>query len=153
MQPEGGRAIIEGARKGGGMAMLTWAPFRELDLVERRMRRMLDPEYFVPAADIYEKNGEFVVQLEVPGFDENDLGIEITDHTLTVKGERKVETEKAEKSFYLHERFENAFVRSFELPAEVDAEHMKAEFAKGVLEVRAPKAEALLPKQVPIVTA
>ena len=68
-------------------------PFRELDSMERRARRIFDAwglvPMLVPAADIYETPDELVVELEVPGFDEKDLDVEVIDHVLTVKGTRK----------------------------------------------------------------
>ncbi|MGZ4415745.1 MAG: Hsp20/alpha crystallin family protein [Gaiellaceae bacterium] len=101
--------------------MIKWSPFRELDWMERGMRRMFDEFGFapaLPAADVYETKDEFVVELEVPGFEEKELGIEVTDHTLVLKGER---TEaKAEKEFRLRERLEQKFERRFYLPADTD---------------------------------
>jgi HSP20 family protein len=134
--------------------MLKWAPLRELDTMERRMRRMLDDIGFapmlLPATDVYETGDEFVVELEVPGFEENELGIEVTDHLLTVKGERKEAKEKTDKTFRLRERLEREFERRFELPPEADTEHVKAKFVKGVLEVHTPKVEISKPKRIEI---
>jgi HSP20 family protein len=52
--------------------------------------------FTVPAADFYETDRDYVIELEVPGFEEKELGIEVSDHTLTIKGERKedVDTEQ-----------------------------------------------------------
>jgi HSP20 family protein len=120
-----------------------WSPFQDLDSMERRMRRMFEEIGFaptlLPAADIYETDDEFVVELEVPGYEEKELGIEVSDHGLTIKGERKETTEQKEKAFRLRERLERQFERRFELPAEADTKHVQAKFARGVLEVHAPK--------------
>lgn len=126
--------------------LIKWSPFQDLDVFERRMRRMLEdvgvaPEP-LPAADLYETAGEVIVKLDVPGFDEKELAIEVADHTLTVKGERKEEKEEKEKTFYLHERLEQHFERRFTMPVEADLDHVEATFAKGVLEVHVPKVEA-----------
>jgi HSP20 family protein len=63
---------------------------QELDSIERRMRRAFEEfgfaPAFVPAADVYETDGELVVEIEVPGYEEQELEIELSDHTLTVKG-------------------------------------------------------------------
>jgi HSP20 family protein len=141
----------------GGEIMATivkWSPFQELDSVERRMRRMFEEVGFaptlLPAADAYETDEEFVVELEVPGFEEKELGIEVSDHRLTVKGERTEAKEQEEKTFRLRERLERAFERRFELPAEADTEHLTAKFNKGVLEVHAPKLVVSKPKKVVI---
>jgi len=104
----------------------------------------------MPVTDVYETVDEFVVELEVPGFEENELGIEVTDHLLTVKGERKEAEEKTDKTFRLRERLEREFERRFELPPEADTEHVKAKFVKGVLEVHTPKFEILKPKRIEI---
>ena len=95
------------------MAVMKWTPWADLDAMERRMRRFFDEVGIVPApmpaADIYETDGEFVVELEVPGYEEKDLAIELADHTLVVKGELETEKDEKEKSFRLHERLEKRF--------------------------------------------
>jgi HSP20 family protein len=135
--------------------MVRWSPFSDLDLMERRVRRLLDDAAstspgFLPATDVYETGGEYVVELEVPGFEEKELGIEVTDHLLTVTGERKEEKGTEEKAFRLHERLEDRFERRFELPREADTEHLRATFVKGVLAVHAPKVERPTAKKVEI---
>jgi HSP20 family protein len=136
------------------MAIARWSPFLELDSMERRMRRMLweigVAPALVPAADVYETDDEFVLELELPGYEEKELIIEVSDHTLCVKGEQAEEKEKKEKTFRLRERLEREFERRFDLPTEADAEHLKATFAKGVLEVHAPKVKTAKARKVEI---
>jgi HSP20 family protein len=131
-----------------------WSPLHELDSMERRMRRMLDEVGFTPVllppTDVYETDDEYVVELEVPGFEKEELGIEVSDHTITVKGERKEAKEQKEKAFRLRERLERAFERRFELPLEADTEHVQAKFVKGVLEVHTPKLAVSKPKKIEI---
>lgn len=139
------------------MTLVKWSPFRELDLMERRMRRLLEDVGFapalLPAADVYETKDEFVVELEVPGYEEKELTIEAFDHTIVVKGERAEVKEELEKTYRLHERLEREFERRFELPPEADTEHVKAVFVKGVLEVHAPKAPEAQPRKIAIAKA
>jgi HSP20 family protein len=127
--------------------VVKWAPFWDVDIVERRMRRMLE-DFGVapaplPAADLYETEQELIVELEAPGFEEKELALEIPDHMLTIKGERMKEKEEKEKekTFFLHERLEKHFERTFTLPPEADVEHIEAKFKTGVLEVHVPKVE------------
>jgi HSP20 family protein len=124
--------------------------------MERRLRRIFEEAglapKLLPAADIYETDDRFVVELEVPGFEEKDLGVEITDHTLKVTGSRHEDTEKEEKAFRLKERLDREFERSFRLPPEVDAEHVHASFVSGVLKVEADKSAATKPHKVKIAT-
>ena len=128
------------------MQIVPWSPFHELDAMERRMRRILDNASFtpasLPAADVYETEGEYVFELEVPGFEQKELAIEVNDHTLTVKGERTEEKQEEGKTFRLHERLANQFERRFALPIETDTDKIAADFTTGVLTVHAPKAPA-----------
>jgi HSP20 family protein len=139
------------------MTIVRWTPFMELDSMERRMRRWFEEFGFspplAPATDIYETDEEYVVELEVPGFEEKELKVEVFDHTLAVKGRREKTKEEKAKEFTLHERLEREFERRFVLPTEADTDHLKAVFVKGVLEVHAPKAKTATPKQVAITKA
>jgi HSP20 family protein len=141
----------------GGKRMTTlvkWAPFADLDVIERRMRRMLEDFGMapapLPAADLYETEKELIVELDVPGFDEKELALEVSDHTLVIKGERTREKEEKEKTFYLHERLEKQFERKFTLPIDADVEHVEATFKTGVLEVHVPKIEQATARKIDI---
>ena len=90
------------------------------------------------------------MELEVPGYEEQELGLEISDHVLTITGEHEETKEKAEKTFRLHERIEGAFERTFMLPPEIDGEGATATFEKGPLKVHAPKVEAARPRKIAI---
>jgi HSP20 family protein len=135
-------------------SIVKWTPFWDLDVMERRMRRMLEDfgmaPATLPAADMYETDKELVVELDVPGFDEKELELAVSDHTLTVKGEQKREAEEKEKTFYLHERLEKRFERKFTLPPEADLDRVEATFKKGVLEIHVPKLEQAKARTIPI---
>jgi HSP20 family protein len=135
--------------------LVRWQPFRELDLMERQMRRLLGDGAFgvphVPVADVYETPQEFVVEVEVPGFEQKDLSLEVTDHTILVKGEIKAtEENKQEKTFLLLERSERTFERRFHLPVDADTDKLTATFANGVLELHAPKVVEAKPRKIAI---
>jgi HSP20 family protein len=133
---------------------MVWMPLRELDLVDRRMRRFFADlgvgPTLAPAADVYETDEELVVELEVPGFDEQQLEIKVDDNTLAVTGERQASTEEDGKTIRLHERIDTRFERRFLLPLEIDSKNVKAEYAKGVLTVHVPKAAQETPQKVAI---
>ena len=136
------------------MTTLTrWTPFRELDTIDHRFRKLFEDFGFVPtvpAADFYETEGEFVLELEVPGFDEKEVGIHVSDHTLTITGKRKEERTEEKPAFRLHERLENEFERRFFLPYEAQTEDVKAEYTTGVLTIHTPKAPEKTPREIPI---
>src|SRR5579885_2729939 len=114
-----------------------WAPLPDLDVFERRMRRLFEDvgmaPTVTPAADVYDTDKEIVVELEVPGYDEKELSVTVSDHVLAVVGDRKEETSKKQKSLRVRERLESHFERRFQLPIEADSNHVQAEYAKGVL--------------------
>ena len=136
------------------MEFVRWSPFRELEAMEQRMRRLFPEarleETPLPAADVYETEGAVVVEVEVPGYEESELTIEVSDHTLSVKGERAEEKEEKEKTFHRHERLVRSFERRFEIPPEADADKLEASFAKGVLKIAAPKLPEAKPRAIAI---
>ena len=138
------------------MSMVKWTLFNELDPAERRMRRLFEQtglaQASLPAADVYETPDEYVVAVDVPGYEEKELAVELSDRTLAIKGRRAKTSEEKMKEFALHERLEREFERRFMLPIGADTEHLKAVFKKGVLEVRAPKTGAIESKKVAITT-
>ena len=136
------------------MEVVRWTPFREFEAMERRMRRFFEDAGFapmlMPAADVYETEKEYVVELEVPGYDEKELEIEVIDHTLRVTGERKETKEEKDKAYRLHERLEKTFERRFELPVETDTKKVEAKFAKGLLEIHVGKTPEPQPQKIAI---
>jgi HSP20 family protein len=92
-----------------------------------------------PAFDLVEKDHEYEITAELPGIDEKNVDVKLTNHTLTIKGEKREEKEEKEKDYYLSERRFGSFQRSFRLPEGVDADKVEATFAKGVLTVKLPK--------------
>jgi HSP20 family protein len=100
-----------------------------------------------PAMDIAEKDKAYQVTAELPGLDEKDIDVTVSDNVLTIKGEKKEEKEEKEKNYYLSERRYGAFQRSFDLPSGVDTAKIEAQFAKGVLTITLPKSAEAQKKQ------
>jgi len=92
-----------------------------------------------PAMDLVEKDKEYEITAELPGIDEKNVEIKLSNHTLTIKGEKKEEKEEKDKDYYLSERRYGSFQRSFQVPEGVDADKIDASFTKGVLTVKLPK--------------
>lgn len=105
---------------------------------------------FMPAVDVYEDAHKLVLKLEVPGIKQDDLQIHIENQTLTVKGERKLETDEKEENFHRIERSYGSFVRSFTLPQTVDTNNVTANYDAGVLSISLTKKAEAKPKQVKI---
>ena len=93
----------------------------------------------VPAMDLVEKDGAYEVSAELPGMDEKDVELKLSNGTLTIRGEKSEEKEEQEKDYYLSERRYGSFSRSFQVPEGVDTDKIDAKFAKGILTVKLPK--------------
>ncbi len=104
-------------------------------------RRIFEGEELAPSVDIFEEGGDIVLKAELPGMSKEDISVDLTDHLITISGEKKKEEKVEDKNFYRLERSYGSFSRSFELPADVKADQVKAKFHHGVLEVRLPKTE------------
>ena len=94
---------------------------------------------FNPSVDVTEDEKEIKVEAELPGMDEKDIDIALNGDSLSIKGEKKEETEEKEKDYYRMERSYGTFTRTVPLPEEVDTEKAEARFNKGVLTVTLPK--------------
>lgn len=105
---------------------------------------------FIPAVDIYEDQQKLVLKLEVPGIKQDDLQIHVENQTLTIKGERRFESDEKEENFRRIERRYGSFVRNFSLPQTVDTNAIEANYDAGVLSVALPKKAESKPKQVKI---
>jgi HSP20 family protein len=93
---------------------------------------------------------DVVIKAEIPGLSKEDITVQVTDSTLTIKGEKKREEEIKETDYYSCERSFGAFTRAVALPCDVKAEQVKASFKNGVLEVRLPKTEEAKKKAITV---
>jgi HSP20 family protein len=84
---------------------------------------------------------------------EDEFEVTVEDNTLTLRGEKKFDTEVMEEHFHRIERSYGSFVRSFALPPTVDPGKVNAEYKAGVLTVRLPLREEAKPKQIKVAVA
>jgi HSP20 family protein len=141
-----------------------WRPIRDMEEMERRFdelfgrpllpatwRRLpLEERGWAPAIEVFEKGDKFVIKAEVPGMKEEDVDVSVVGDTLTIRGEKKAESEVSEEDYYCCERSYGSFFRSIALPSTVDAKKIEASYEDGVLEVTLSKAAEVKPKKVPI---
>jgi HSP20 family protein len=105
---------------------------------------------WAPALDISERKDAYLVTVEVPGVNADDLDITLEDGLLTIQGERQLTSESSEQQYHRVERRYGAFRRSITLPAHVMAEGIQASFEDGVLQILVPKAEEAKPRRIQI---
>lgn len=150
------------------MTMTRFVPFRsglsEMAVLQNRLNSIFSdfarPEgvateslaagNFVPAVDVYEDAQKLVLKLEVPGIQKEDLDLRVEGKTLSVRGERKFESEEKEENFTRIERRFGSFVRSFTLPGTVDTENVQAHTADGVLTITLAKKAEAKPRQIQV---
>jgi HSP20 family protein len=138
------------------------APFREFERVRRQMDRLWDSflegglgrrseeAEWLPSLDVAETKNELVVKAEVPGMDPKDIDISLSDGRLTIKGEKRQEKEEKEADYHLVERSYGSFIRSVQLPREVQGDKISASYKNGILKITLPKSEEAKKKEIKI---
>ncbi|HVI52192.1 MAG TPA: Hsp20/alpha crystallin family protein [Candidatus Sulfotelmatobacter sp.] len=99
----------------------------------------------MPRMDVVELDKVFEITAELPGVDEADIDISIGEGTLTIRGEKKAESEDKSGDYHVSERTWGSFTRSFTLPESADEAHVTASFDKGVLSLTIPKLDKPAP--------
>ena len=115
-------------------------------------------QLWLPAIDLYETDTAFVIEADLPGVHQENVDVSFDRGTLTISGVRAAtlpvnDQEKAQLRVFVSERMNGNFSRSIRLPEHVDAEHIEATFAQGVLSLKVPKAKAALARKIAIKTA
>jgi HSP20 family protein len=154
--------VMERWRPGRGL--IPWRPFTGFEELERRLddvfgrpilpaawRRIPMVEMgWAPAIEVFEKEDKFVVKAELPGLKEEEIDISVVGDMLTIKGERKAESEVKEQDYYCCERSYGSFSRSITVPSNIDANKIEATYEDGVLEVSLPKVPEVKPKKIAV---
>ena len=91
-----------------------------------------------------------MIKAELPGMKEEDVDVSVTGDRLTIKGEKKAETEVKEDDYYRSERSYGMFTRSIDLPPDIDTEKIEANYENGVLEISIPKTPEFKSKKISV---
>jgi HSP20 family protein len=120
--------------------------------LERMLEELWKPEHasFVPTCDLFEDKEGYTVQMELAGMTPKDIQVEMDGNLLTVRGEKKWEDEKRERSYYRIERRYGSFFRQIQLPESANVEKAQAAHKDGVLTIRFPKCEQTKKRAVSI---
>jgi HSP20 family protein len=103
-----------------------------------------------PLVDIHETKDSFLLEAELPGVKQEDIQVSVEGETLTLRGERRRETEVKEDQYQRIERSYGRFERNILLPSVVDPDRVKATYRDGVLEIQLPKKEEAKPKEIKV---
>ena len=141
-----------------------WEPFREFEKLPEQMVRLfgfptirpytaeeaLTVADFMPPADIYETEKEYLIKLDLPELHKEEVKVFVEDGVLSIQGERKKEKEEKGKKFLRIERSYGTFLRTFTVPPDADETRIDAEFKEGLLKVHLPKSEKAKPKTIDV---
>jgi len=149
------------------MPIVRFDPFRDLAVLQDRMNRLFNDTFqtrgreddlmsrgtWMPPVDIYETDGALVLKAELPDMRREDIEVSVENNTLTIRGERKLDSDIKQENFHRIERAYGSFVRSFSLPSSVDSAKIAAEYKNGVLSVKLPVREEAKPRTINVEVA
>lgn len=141
-------------------------PFEELERLFERMSRQFEESsrrwesegpfgrltsaFDEMAVDLVEHDDEFVVTVDLPGFERDDVEIQVTNHTLRIEAKHEEAMEEEDERYLRHERRHESMRRSIRIPDEVDKEGVKARMKNGVLTITLPKLEVVEARTIEI---
>jgi HSP20 family protein len=130
---------------------------REIDRLFDDFTRGLDGSgqgqvNLVPSIDVSETDKAIAITAEMPGLERKDVEISVEDDVLTIRGEKKVESEQDDKNknYHLSERSYGVFYRVLQLPPGVDPSKIEASMSNGVLKITIPKPARSEPKKIEV---
>ena len=147
------------------MTIVRWDQSRDMAALQEGLSRMLEGVYrrpqedlnrgaWVPVVDVYTNDQhELVLKAELPDMKEEEIEVTVEDNTLSLSGEKKLDTEITEEQFHRIERSYGAFARTFALPPTVDPAKVSAQYKAGVLTVRLPLREEAKPNKIKVAVA
>jgi HSP20 family protein len=153
----GGRAM--GVPRGGGIGVPT--PFGFVRRMMEDMDRLfgvagprglagVGAATFQPDIEVFQRDNDLIVRVDLPGMGEDDVGVQLTDDGLLLEGERRFEHTESEGGVLVSERGYGRFQRLIPLPRGIDANNIEASFDNGVLEIRLPLPRAEQRRQIDV---
>ena len=140
--------------------LTNWDPFRELDAMHERINRLFDDSMrssrilnsSVGSTDIYEEDGNVVVETSLPRFKKDEVELDIHDGRLEIKAQHKDEQsdEDKKRNYIRRESSYQSYYRQIALPKGADLDHAKADMHDGVLKITVPMKELPKPKKLQI---
>jgi HSP20 family protein len=138
------------------MAMIHWAPMREIENLQREMNQLFDTFAptantrsngsngitFVPAAELSETQEAIYLKVELPGMDAKELDVQVMAEAVAISGERKAENQTEQNGVVRSEFRYGKFQRVIPLPSRVQNDKVEANYVNGVLSLKLPKVDA-----------
>ncbi|AGG06499.1 MULTISPECIES: Hsp20/alpha crystallin family protein [Dehalococcoides] len=135
-----------------GWSLRPWRPFREV-LSPGLWNMLTNERDWLPATEMVELKDKYLIKAEMPGINEEDIEVSVSDNVLSIKGEKKCDCEISEENYYFSERSYGSFSRSMTLPNNTDPQNIAATLDNGILEITIPKSSEAKPKKVSVIKA
>jgi HSP20 family protein len=151
--------------------MAEWNPFTDMESLRREIDRAFEgfglgqapsrrvaflpgrePRRY-PLINLLEDKDNFYVEALTPGVDPQSMNLTVTPNRLTLSGEKSNAGDIKPEAFHRNERASGKFVRTIDLPVEIDEAQIQAEYKNGLLIVTLPKGEKAKPKQISVKVA
>lgn len=146
------------------MAIVRWGPARDLLSMREAMDRLLNdafPGYERRSAgwgdgsvemplDVYQTDREYVVKAALPGVKPEQIEVNVIRDTLSIKARAEMDREVKEEDWLLRERRYNSFSRTITLPTELQSDRVEATMESGILTLKLPKSDAVLPRSIKV---
>lgn len=131
------------------MPILRTDPWRSMESLRDEINRLFESPFrgttgetfSLPSMDILEDNGNYYVEMDLPGLEKKDIKVELGENNLTISAKKEQKREEKNKNMLRNERFSGSFYREIELPGYTDPSKVKANYSNGVLTVTLPKVE------------
>jgi len=135
-------------------------PTRHFDRLDQFMEEMLGNRYdfmpwtnltpWTPPVDIKESDKDYTFVVELPGFKQEDLNVELSNDVLTIYGKREKVVDESNEHFVRRERHFGEFKRTFKMDTHVRPDSISANFKDGLLSVVVPKIEPVKPTKIAV---
>ena len=145
------------------ISLTTWNPLQDIFSTRRQPDRIFNNFFgnqsyarsatdttWSPPVDVVDADDHVEFHAEMPGLSDDDVKVSVTENVLTIKGEKKTESEDKNAGYRLSERSYGRFQRSFTLPRNLVTEKIDAKFKNGVLSISVPKVKREAAKEIPI---
>lgn len=144
--------------------LVAWEPFGMATPLREAVNRLFEDSFISPArldpmlarglpVDVFESEGEYIIEASLPGVKPEDLEVTATEETISIRAAIKHETRDTTKGTYIRrERQEGEVYRSVTLRTPIDPAKVSASFEHGVLRLTAPKSELAKPRHVTVTT-
>lgn len=133
------------------MDLAPFDPFAMLRDIDRLLERtQTAPARWLPRIDVFDRDKDLVVRVEVAGVKPEDIDVTVEDRTLTISGQRSFDETTEENGMHRREIFTGEFRRTLVLPEGLDAGEVAARADNGILEVSVPRRPEVLPRKVKV---